>query len=453
MNSNDLTSGSILKKLFTFFIPVLLGMLFQQLYNTVDAIVVGRCVGHEALAAVGGSPAVIINLVIGFFTGLAAGATVVISQCFGARDQRRLSRSVHTVVTFYILVGLSLTLLGWFAAPWALRLIQTPEDIFSDSLRYLRIYFLGAAPLLLFNIGSGILRAVGDSRRPLAFLGVCFSLNIVLDLAFVAGLRMGVAGAALATALSQTVSALLVLIHLVRAGGEVRLRFRELGIDLTVLGHILYIGIPAGLQSAMYGLSNIIIQAFINGFGTVVVAAWTAIGKVDGVYWVTSNSFGVAICTFVGQCFGAGKYDRMKQGTRQWLIAALIASFALSAALLSLGRWLLGFFTDNGDVIEEAVRMLWYFVPFYPVWSFIEIISNTLRGAGDAIPPTVISLVGVCLLRILWLLLVVPVWNSVMGISMSYPFTWTVTALAYIIYYLRSGWLARCTGETRRRPA
>ena len=408
---------------------------------------VGRCVGHEALAAVGGSPAVLINLVIGFFTGLAAGATVVISQCFGAKDYPRLRRSVHTILTFYLLVGAVLTLLGWLFSPWALRLVKTRPEVFEDSLRYLRIYFLGAAPLLLFNVGSGILRAVGNSRRPLAFLCICFSLNIILDLFFVAALRLGVAGVALATVLSETVSALLVLLNLARSDGPQRLRLRELAIDRNALGHILYIGVPTGIQSAMYGLSNIIIQSAINGFSTEIVAAWTAIGKVDGVFWVSSNSFGVAMCTFVGQCFGAGKYERMKLGTRQWLLVTLAASVTLSAAILSLGRWALGLFTDNRDVVEEGVRMLWYFVPFYPVWSFVEILSNTLRGAGDAIAPTVICLVGVCLLRILWLLTVVPFWHTVMGISMSYAFTWAVTALAFLIYYNKSSWLSRRMGK------
>ena len=447
MDNNDLTQGSILRGLFRFFFPVLFGMLFQQLYNTVDAIVVGRVVGHEALAAVGGSPAVIINLVIGFFTGLASGATVIISQYFGSHDDEQLARAAHTILAFSLLAGAALTVLGWLSAPWSLRITRTPEDIIALSLEYLRIYYLGTVPLLLFNVGSGILRAVGDSRWPLIFLSICCALNIALDLLFVAVLHLGVPGVAWATMLSLSVSAVCVTVHLVRAKEAYRLRLPMLRIYWPSLRRILYIGVPAGIQSAMYAVSNIMIQTAVNEFGTTVVAAWTAIGKFDGIYWVTSNSFGVAICTFVGQCFGAGKYDRMKEGVRKWLYVTLGTSFAISAALLGLSRWGLLLFSSKPEVIREAMRMLWYFVPFYFIWAFIEIISNTLRGAGDSVPPTVICLVGVCLLRMLWIWFVVPQWHTVLGVSLSYPVTWFVTAAVFLVYYLRGGWLERCKGQ------
>ena len=447
MNTNDLTQGSILRSLLRFFFPILFGTLFQQLYNTVDAIVVGRIVGHEALAAVGGSPAVLINLVIGIFTGLASGATVIISQYFGSRDDERLSRAVHTILTFCLLAGLALTALGRVFAPWALRTVKTPEDILDLSATYLRVYFLGAAPLLLFNVASGILRAVGDSRWPLMYLGVCCALNIGLDLLFVAAFRMGVAGVAWATALSQLVSAALILLHLSRVPGPERLELRRLRIDAPSLRRILYIGVPAAVQGAMYSISNILIQAAINDFGTVTVAAWTATSKFDGVFWVTSQSFGVAICTFVGQCFGAGKYDRMKEGVRKWLLVTLGSAAAISALLLGLGRWGLRLFATEPAVLDEAMRMLWYFAPFYVLWSFIEILSNTLRGAGDAVAPTVICLLGVCVLRILWIAFVVPHWHTVLGIGISYPVTWLVTAAVFLVYYFKSDWLARCMGR------
>ncbi len=447
MQTNDLTQGNIVKSLLRFFFPILFGMLFQQLYNTVDAIVVGRVVGHEALAAVGGSPAVLINLVIGIFTGLASGATVIISQYFGSRDDARLKNATHTIVLFCLLAGLALTVAGWLGTPWALRTVNTPEDIFAMAARYLRIYFFGSVPLLLFNVASGILRAVGDSRRPLVYLGVCCALNIALDLLFVAALRMGVAGVAWATVLSQLVGAALILLQLARANGPERLVLRELRIDAPSLRRILYIGVPSAIQGAMYSLSNIIIQSVINGFGTTVIAAWTAIGKFDGVYWVTSNSFGVAICTFVGQCFGAGKYDRMKEGVRKWLLVTIGTSVTISVLLLSLGRWGLMLFSKEQAVIDEAMRMLWYFAPFYFSFSFIEVLSNTLRGAGDAIAPTAICLTGICLLRIVWILLVVPHYHTVKGVSLSYPVTWISTAIVFVIYYYKTNWLARCMGR------
>ena len=450
MKTNDLTQGSILKSLLRFFFPILFGMLFQQLYNTVDAVVVGRVVGPEALAAVGGSPAVIINLVIGIFTGMASGATVIISQYFGSRDDERLSRAVHTILLFCLIAGAALTLLGRLSALWSLRAVKTPEDILALSCDYLRIYYLGAIPLLLFNVASGILRAVGDSRRPLYYLGVCCGMNIALDLLFVAALRWDVNGVAWATVISQLTGAVLILVRLVRSEGPERMELRRLRIDAPSLKRILYIGVPAAIQGAMYSISNILIQAAINDFGTVVVAAWTAISKFDGVYWVTSNSFGAAICTFVGQNFGAGKYDRMREGVRKWLLTTLGTSVLLSTLLIGLSRWGLRLFTTDTTVIAEATRMMWYFVPYYALWSFIEIISNTLRGAGDAIAPTLISLIGVCLLRILWIAFVVPRWHTVMCISVSYPVTWFITALAFVIYYYKSNWLARCTGPVRQ---
>lgn len=449
MDNNDLTQGGIFRSLLRFFFPILLGMLFQQLYNTVDAVVVGRVVGHEALAAVGGSPAVIINLVIGVFTGLASGATVIISQFFGSRDDDRLSRAAHTILAFCLIAGAAVTLLGTASAQWSLRLVKTPEDILALSAEYLRIYYIGAVPLLLFNVASGVLRAVGDSRRPLIYLAVCCCVNIALDLLFVAWLGMGVAGVAWATVFSQLIGSVLILLRLEHSDGPERIELRRLRIDRRSLRHILYIGVPAAVQGSMYSISNILIQSAINDFGTTVVAAWTAISKFDGVYWVTSQSFGIAICTFVGQCYGAGKYDRMKEGVRKWLALDLGVSVCVSVTLLSLSRWGLLLFTTDAAVIDEARRMLWFFVPFYAVWCFIEIFSNTLRGAGDAIAPTVISLVGVCVLRVLWLLLVVPLWHTVAGVSVSYPVTWSITAIVFIGYYARGKWLRRPAAEAK----
>lgn len=446
---HDLTKGSILGKLTRFFFPILFGMLFFQLYNTVDAIVVGRCLGPAALAAVGGSPAVITNLVIGFFTGLGTGATVVISQYYGAHDDRALSRAVHTILCFCMFAGLLLSGLGWLSAAWSLRLVKTPADILEDSAAYLRLYYLGATGMLIFNIGSGILRAVGDSRWPLVFLGVCCVLNIALDLLFVAVLPWGVAGAAWATVISLTFSAVLLLVHLGRQQGPWRFRVKELRIYPVSLRRILYLGVPAAVQGSMYSLSNIIIQAAVNNFGTVTVAAWTALGKFDALYWVTSNAMGTALCTFVGQNFGAGQYERMRRGVKQWLLTDIAVTAAMSVILLSLSPWMLRMFSADAEVIALARKMMWYFAPFYVVWVFIDILSNALRGAGDSFWPMVISLMGVCLLRVLWIVLVVPHWNTIAGVSFSYPFTWGVTALTYLIYYLKAPWLERCTRAAR----
>ena len=446
MDTHDLTEGSISGKLLRFFFPILFGMLFQQLYNTVDAIIVGKCVGPQALAAVGGSPAVITNLVIGFFIGLSSGATVIISQYFGSHDEEQLSRAVHTILAFCLVIGAALTVLGWLSAPWSLRLVKTPEDIFFLSNEYLRIYYVGTIPLLFFNVGSAILRAVGDSRWPLVFLGVCCVLNIALDLLFVAGFHMGTAGAGWATVLSLAVSAACILLHLARAPGPEHIELRKLRIAPSSLRRILYIGVPAGFQSAMYSISNLIIQAAINMLGTTVVAAWTAASKFDGLFWVTSNSLGVAICTFVGQCYGAGKFERMMAGIRLWLLTALGVSAGMSVLLLGISSYGLRLFTDDAEVIRQAITMMWYFVPFYAVWAFIEILSNALRGAGDSLVPMLIILFGVCVLRMLWIFLVVPHWHTVLGISISYPISWAITALVFVIYFRKGKWL-RCGAD------
>ena len=442
-NPNDLTHGSILPKLLHFFFPVLLGMLFQQLYNTVDAVIVGNFVGPTALAAVGGSPARIIDLVIGFFTGLGSGATVIISQYYGSHDEEKLSEAEHTIILFCLIAGAALAALGLLLAGAAMRLLQTPADVFDEALAYLRIYFAGTAAVLLFNVGSGILRAVGDSRTPLIALGICASLNIILDLFFVAVLGWGVAGAAWATVLSLTLSAALILAHLHRAGELPPLRLRQLRIYPKALRRILYIGVPAGLQGSMYSISNIIIQASVNGLGTAVAAAWTVTGKFDGIYWVTSNSFGMALCTYVGQCYGAGDIERMKKGARLWLLFDLGVSAVVSALLLSLARWGFRLFTQDADVIAYSIQMVWCFAPYYVVWTFIEIISNILRGVGDSVRPMLIVTVGVCVLRIAWIFLVVPHWHTVVGISMSYPVTWALTALALTVYYFKGNWLPK----------
>lgn len=443
-NKYDLTQGSIANKLMTFFFPIAAGTLFQQLYNTVDAVIVGKFVGTAALAAVGGSAAMIITLIINFFVGLASGATVVISQYYGSGEREGIERAVHTAIAFCLVFGAAVTVLGLFLAPWSLRAIHNTPDTMEESIIYLRIYFAGAIPLMLFNMGSGILRAVGDSKRPLMFLIVSCVLNIGLDLLFVTVCKMGVAGVGWATVIALFVSSALTVLTLCKTKESYRLKISKLRFHRVQLSHMLHIGLPAGVQGAMYAGSNIIIQSVINGFGTSVVAAWTATSKLDGVFWAVSNSFGVAIMAFVGQNFGAGKYDRMKKSVRVCLGIAMVTTLALSALLLCFGEQCMHIFVDDPVVIDHAVNILWHFAPFYFVWTFIEVLSNALRGAGDAVKPMIITIVGVCALRIAWCCAVVPFWNTIECVCLCYPFTWAVTAVVFIIYYLRGGWLNRC---------
>ena len=434
-NTLDLTQGVIWKQLLRFLLPIAAGTLFQQLYNTVDAIIVGQFVGSNALAAVGGSAAVIIQFVVGLFTGLASGATVVISHGFGAEDREKLSRAVHTAIAFSLLAGALITVVCIWLAPDALRWTKNPAEIMTDATVYLRLYFLGTIPMLLFNMGSGILRAVGDSRRPLYYLIVCCLLNILLDLVLVGGFRMGVAGAALATVLASLVSAVLILAQLGRSKGEFRLFPRQVRVHRATLVHILGIGVPAAIEASMYSVSNLLIQVPINALGTDVVAAWSATSKMDGIYWSLMVSFGVAIMAFVGQNYGAGQYARMGQSVKVCLKMAMAMTVVVGACLLLLAPYAYRIFTSNGQVVHYAVLITYYFVPFYFLWTFIEVIANALRGAGDALVPMVISVGGVCGVRILWIFLVVPHWNTLLGISVCYPISWFITAAVLIVYY------------------
>lgn len=298
---NPITEGVIWKQLLIFFFPIVVGTLFQQLYNTADAIIVGRFIGKEALASVGGSAAVLANLVIGFFTGLSAGATVIISQFYGAGDKTNLHKALHTAYAFCLIFGVVISIAGYLSAPWLLKITKTPADIFDDSSLYLRIYFAGILFILVYNMGSSILRAVGDSKRPLYYLIVCSFLNIALDILFVVFLHTGIAGAAIATLISQAVSAFLVTRALMTSRDILKLKLREIRIDFNILKSEFKIGLPSGLQSAMYSITNIIIQSALNDFGTDTVAAWAVYGKLDATFWTICGAFGIAITTFTAK--------------------------------------------------------------------------------------------------------------------------------------------------------
>ena len=313
---NGITEGVIWKQLLLFFFPILLGTFFQQLYNTVDAMVVGQYVGKEALAAVGGTTSVIINLFINLFMGISAGATVVVSQCYGARDFDSLHRAVHTAVALALAAGTVITVIGTAGSRWALGAMGTPAEVMEYAVTYLRIYFLGTIASFIYNMGSAILRAVGDTRRPLYFLIAACLTNIVLDLVFVVVFNWGVAGAAIATILSQVVSAVLIILALLHKDAVYQVKVKEIRLYSRELKRLLSVGLPAGLQSDMYSISNILIQSSINTFGTNIVAAWSAYGKLDSFFFMASNAYGISMTTFVGQNFGAQKFDRIRKGVR-----------------------------------------------------------------------------------------------------------------------------------------
>lgn len=443
--SYDITEGVIWKQLLSFFFPILLGTFFQQLYNTADAIIVGKFVGKQALAAVGGSTGTLINLIVGFFVGLASGATVILSQFYGARNHQQATRTVHTGIAMAVFGGLGLMAIGLVASPTILRWMSTPEDVIDLAVLYTRIYFCGMVPSLIYNIGSGILRAVGDSRRPLFFLIASCMTNIVLDVVLVLGLEMGVAGAALATILSQLCSAVLVIITLRHSGPPLHLSYKQVRLHGDLLRQVARIGLPAGLQSVMYSLSNLVIQAAINGFGTDMMAAYTAYSKMDGLFWMTIGAFGVSITTFAGQNFGAGKFDRMRKSVRVCLAMAAGVTLTLSGLLLLFGRHLFLLFTSEAEVVALGLNVQRFLVPFFITYVCIEVFSGAMRGCGESLRPMIMTLLGVCVLRVIWVKLIAPINpDSILFMLACYPISWSLTSLFFLLYYKLGKWLARC---------
>ena len=432
---NRITEGSIFGQLLLFFFPILFGTFFQQLYNTADAMVVGRFVGKQALAAVGGSTSTLINLLVGFFVGLSSGATVVISQFYGARKADKVHWAVHTSIAFSVIGGIIFMIVGLVGSPWALETMKTPEDVMGHAVVYIRIYFLGIIVNLVYNMGAGILRAVGDSRRPLYFLiASCFT-NIILDVLLVAVLRMGVAGAALATITSQLLSAILVVRALMKTDDMYKLEWKKVRIDQRMLQRIVRIGIPAGMQSVMYNISNVIIQAGVNTLGTDNVTAWATYGKVDGLYWMMINALGISATTFVGQNFGAGRLDRVRKGAGACMVIGVVLTASVGAVLYNGGHLLVELFTTDLQVQAISMDLLHFMVPTFITYIAIEILSGTLRGVGDAWMPLVITGIGVCAVRVLWIMLVLPHYHTIIGAAFCYPLTWSLTTVAFVIYY------------------
>lgn len=432
---NQITEGVIWKQLLIFFFPILFGTFFQQLYNTIDAVIVGKYVGKEALAAVGGTTGTLINLLVGFFVGLSSGASVIISQYYGAKNEEKVREAVHTAMAFSITGGIILMILGMIGAPIALEAMGTPEDIMNYAVVYIRIYFAGIIGNLIYNMGAGILRAIGDSKRPLYFLMTSCVVNIILDIVFVVIFRMNVAGAALATILSQLISAVLVIVVLMRSKDVYQLILPKIRLHLEMVKRIIQIGFPAGLQSAMYSISNIIIQSSVNALGTDTIAAWTAYSKIDAIFWMIIGAFGISITTFVGQNHGAGKRERVEKGIKVCMKMTLVTSIIISVILYVFGGYIYQLFTDDAAVMEKGVEILHFMVPFFITYICIEILSGALRGVSDCWIPMLITCLGVCVVRVLWILFAVPHNMTMKMVLVSYPLTWILTSVSFVIYY------------------
>ena len=440
--ARNITEGVIWKQLLSFFFPILLGTFFQQMYNTADTIIVGRFVGTRALAAVG-STAALLNLLNGFFLGLGSGATVLLSQFFGAGDRQGVRNAIHTGIGLALILGALITVLGTTLGQEVLRLSNVPENCFEDAVLYTKIYFSGAVASMVYNMGAGILRAMGDSRRPTIFLIITCFLNIAADLLFVVVFKMGVAGAALATVCSQIISAALMISLLYRLPEGMEFRFRNIRMEPRLLRRILYVGVPAGLQLVTFDFANVLIQSGINSFGDVTVAAWTAYIKTDAITWMISGAFGVSITTFVGQNFGAQKYHRIRRGV--WVCMAMSVGLvgSLSALILYFRHAILGIYVTDPEVISLGAQILMWTLPFNFVFMPVEVFAGTMRGTGYSLVPTVITCLSVCLFRVLWLLIVVARYHTVKMLAICYPISWVICATVFYIAYLRGNWLTK----------
>ena len=443
LDRKDLTQGVVWKKLLVFFLPIAAGTCIQQLYNAVDGLIVGRYVGTIALAAVGGSSAQIINLLIGFFVATTAGASVVIAQVYGAGRDEDVRLAAGNALAVFALLGLVLMAFGLLATPAMLRLLRTPKDTMEASVLYLRIYFLGVPFVLILNMESNMLRSVGDSFSPFLYMVAGCISNIVLDTVFVLVFHWGVAGVAIATVLAQVLNMGLLTWKLLRTKESYRLSLKELKLKGVYLQNMLRLGIPSGLQSSMYAVSNMIIQVGVNSLGTIVVASWAMSGKTDGIFWAVSNALGAAITSFIGQNLGAGRQDRVKLCVKQGLILSFSITVTLSALIMLLGRPMLHILTEDQAVIDTTYQIMTYFVPYYFTWTLIEVLSAVLRGAGDAVRPVVIIGLGICLLRIVWILTLFQWVHTLMVLSLCYVVSWVVTSIAMTVYYRRGRWMQR----------
>ncbi len=442
----DLTEGSIWKQLIIFAFPIMCSNLFQQLYNTVDSLVVGRFVGHTALAAVGATGP-LTGLVIGFFMGMGTGSGVVISQYYGAKDHRNLEKSVHTAMAVSLLFGVVLGVIGILISPLLLQLMNTPDDVMEQAVLYLRIYFGGVITLTVYNIGSGILRAVGDSKRPLYYLVVSGIANIVFNLLFVCVFHMGVAGVAWGTILSQLLSCILVINNLVRCKEAYRLEIKRIRFDKEIFLRIAKIGLPAGVQSMVISLSNIVIQSKVNIFGSTAMAGYSAANRIDGFVYMPLNALSLAMTTFTAQNLGARKMERAKRGTRTAIIMGLVVIIATGWTAVLFARPLVSLFSSEESVILYGIRTITVLGGGYFLFTFNDILAGVIRGAGNATVPMIISIFNMCIVRILWLTILLPIWQDFNLVLVCYPLTWGLSSLCYVIYYKKGHWLKHWSEE------
>lgn len=435
----NLTEGVIWKSLLTFTLPLLLSALLQQLYNTVDLLIVGRFAGKIDMAAIGASGAITV-LVVALFMGLSTGASVLVAQHYGAKDRAALSKVVHTNFAIALYGGLVLTIFTVIFTPQFLAWIDTPPEVMGSAVRYMRILFAGLIPVMVYNMGSAVLRSVGDSVRPFNFLAIAAGLNIVLDLIFVGAFKMGAVGAGIATVLAQSVSGILVLLSLLKTTDIYRLRMKRIRFHKESLERIVAIGLPAAVSGGLISLSNVIIQAQINVFGAQAIAGVAAASRVDGFVFTSLEAFALAITTFVGQNIGAKKPKRLKSGIITALVMTLLFVASVSSILVIFRTPLMKIFTSEKDVIFYGTKMIVILAPFYVIFSVTEVLSGAIRGSGTAVPIMIITLIGMFIIRLGWIFTAMPMYNTIDIICWSYPISWVFTCIMTLIYYFKGKW-------------
>ena len=433
----DMCTGSILRKMLMFAVPLMFSSILQLLFNAADIVVVGRYAGDNSLGAVGSTTS-LINLLTNLFVGLSVGANVLVAHYYGAKEKDDLRKAVHTVITISILSGILLTVIGLVGARQFLIWMDTPTKVLPLATTYLRIYFVGMTATMVYNFGAAILRAVGDTKRPLYYLIFAGVVNVGLNLLFVIKFDMDVAGVALATVISQCISAGLVLRCLIKETGGIHLDLRCLGIDKSNFMKILQVGLPAGFQGMLFSLSNVVIQSSVNGFGETIVAGNSAAGNIEGFVYMAMNAFHQAAISFTSQNIGAGRYDRVNKILYTAQLYVVIVGLSMGLAVVKFGEPLLGLYTNNPVVVDAGMIRLKYIVTLYFLCGMMDVMVGSLRGLGYAIMPMIVSLIGACGLRLVWIATIfkLPEFHTIEMIYITYPITWTLTLLAHIICFV-----------------
>lgn len=445
-----MTEGNIWKLLIIFSIPLILGNLLQQMYNTADSIIVGNFVGSNGLAAVGSGTA-LINLIIAFSQGAAVGAGVIVSQNLGARDKQKTKLAVHTAMCIAIILGVILSAIGVIFSRDLLIWMKTPKSVLKDSVLYLQIYCGGLIFNVIYNMATGILNAAGNSKRPLIYLAIASVTNIILDLVFIKALKWGVKGAAIATDISQALSCVLAVGYLLRVNSDYKLIVKELKIHGNTAKQIIRVGLPTAIQNMVISFSNVLVQSSVNSYGATAMAGYAAYLKIDGFNILPVLSISMAVTTFTGQNVGAKKPDRVKKGMWNALIMGVVYTVIIGVVILLTSHTVLGLFTKDNEVITYGQLAMKYFCPFYFLLGILNILAGTVRGAGKGVPPMLILLFSMCIFRILWIKIALPFYSTIDGVFILYPISWFVGMVLMIIYTKFGKWLPKGLNQPKQQ--